>query len=513
MYSLAEIYRSKDSSVEYWQTEYSYITTNYPKLTQSIEKLIVACAASPHRETFESDYFGYSLEEYADGGSYTDSAVELMINEAELEAQFSALSTSTVEISYKRTGTDIVWEGTVDEVTAMAREYFAGDDKKFNDMLVLINDLYEAQLSKIQNSIYVDLIKVRRLIADELGYSSYRDLAYADQKYEYAPEDMISLLEDIGRYVNPVAFSLENVVFNGYFSSNPQPVLNNVELVNKLYGVYSGLGGDYKDAYSYMLQHRLYDVSKASENRYGGAFTVYVENNNSPYLFMTSSGFIRDYGTLAHEFGHFLDGYVNDGMDTSLTACEVSSQALELLTVLKLKGHLKSAQYEYLEYYTLRSFLNTTLLTQSFYAMFEHLVYELEYDEISVASINSVIEEAFSLIYGDELSIVGNLSYVAIPHTILYPFYVESYVTSGLMALDIFFAESARTGKSGDGFAIYESFINIGDESTSLIEMLEKSGLDSPFADGRVRDIANDFYYQVMGKNYYTYSDYEIDAA
>ena len=87
MYTLAQIYNNKDSSVAYWQAEYEYITTNYPRLSKIIEDLLVACAQSEYRDVFENDCFGYSLEEYVDGGIYTEAVVALMEEEAALESE------------------------------------------------------------------------------------------------------------------------------------------------------------------------------------------------------------------------------------------------------------------------------------------------------------------------------------------------------------------------------------------------------------------------------------------
>ena len=513
MYSLAEIYRSKDSSVEFWQTEYNYISVNYPSLTQAIEDLLEACAASEHRVSFENDYFGYSLEDYVNGGIYTDEVVALMKEEARLEGEYASLSTATVEIVYDSAVSSIKWEGTADEVYAMAREHFKNDDASYERVSVAINLLYEKKYTELSIPIYVDLIKVRRLIADELGYSSYSELAYKSYGYDYTDEDMLALLTDIGVYASPVASELEGAIFGSYFQKNGQPRLKTVTLINTLYEVYSELGGYYKDAYSYMLQHGLYDISGAEDNRFDGAFTAYIHSNASPYLFMSSSGFIRDYTTLSHEFGHFLDGYVNVGMDESLAVSEISSQALELLTVLKLKGKTFSSDFEYLEYYTMFSFLGKVLLVQSFYSAFEHMAYSLEYDEISAARLEGLVKDAFTLVYGEEIKIDGDLSYVTITHTVLYPFYVESYVTSGLVSLDIFFKESYRTGKAGEGFKLYEALIERGNTELMFTERLEAAGLDSPFKENKVKEVSNSIYFQITGKNFYRNSDNSPDAA
>lgn len=513
MYSLAQIYNNKDYSVEYWQTEYEYISTNYPRLSKTVEDLLVACARSEHRAEFEEKYFGYSLEEYVDGGIYTDEVVALMEEEARLESEYASISTANVEITYNGVDSNIRWNGTVDEVIAMAREYYKNDDATYERCLSFIYDLYDQAREKVEQPLFVEIIKVRRLIADELGYDSYSVLAYDSMGYDYTSSEMMSLLRDIGTYTAPVASALEYSVFQSYFQTNVQPRVSKEAIINTLYEVYGKLGGDYKDAYSYMLQHGLYDVSTSASNRYDGAFTAYIDNNASPYLFMTSTGFIRDYNTLSHEFGHFLDSYVNYGVDASLAISEISSQALELLTLTKLRNNIPARNYSYLEYYTMFTFINSVLLTQSFYAMFEHLAYQLEYDEITVTRLAKISEEAFSTVFGEEMSIVGDLSYVTFTHTFLYPFYVESYVTAGIVSLDIFFTESYRTGTAGEGFALYESLINRDSIDRGFTEQLEVAGLDSPFVSGKVKEISDNIYFQIVGKHYYKTSNNEIGAA
>ena len=158
-------------------------------------------------------------------------------------------------------------------------------------------------------------------------------------------------------------------------------------------------------------------------------------------------------------------------------------------------------------------FLNSVLLTQSFYSAFEHIAYSLDYDDITEERLKKAVEDAFLLAFGGEMTIKGDLSYVTIPHTFLYPFYVESYVTSGMVSLDIFFKESIRTGNAGDGFALYEALIYRGSSDLGFTEQLEAAGIESPFSSDKVKEIADNIYYQIVGKHYYKTSDTLIDAA
>ena len=80
--------------------------------------------------------------------------------------------------------------------------------------------------------------------------------------------------------------------------------------------------------------------------------------------------------TVIHEFGHFADNYINHGASVSLDLAEISSQALELLTLDMMRDTLPDRSYRLLEYYEMYNALEV-LLMQGFYAMFEHLVYEI----------------------------------------------------------------------------------------------------------------------------------------
>ena len=496
MCSMIEINRSKNSSIQFWIEEAAYVGEYYPLLTQAVENLLVACARSVNKTAFESEYFGYDLDEYENGGIYTDAVVSLMQRESELEDEYSSFSTATVEISYTRFGVAEPFKGTVDEVKAQLKQYFGNDTAAYSNALINVNNLYKQKLNELSKPIFIELIKVRRLIADELGYGSYTELAYENLGYDYSSEDMLALLGDVGNYVFTITDALTTEVFERY--DPPKTSVDTVTLINTLYTVYSDLGGTYKDAFSYMLQHGLYDISGKAENRYYGAFSTYLESNASPYIFITTSGNMSDYTVTAHEFGHFLDGYVNFGKEDSLSIMEVSSETMELLTLLRLKGILHNTEYKYLTYVTISNYLYEVLLAQSFYSAFEHMIYALDYNEITEDKLVAIMKEAHTFIYG-ESSVDLKLSDVIIPHTTLYPCYVESYVTSALVSLDIFFMEN----ESGDsGFALYEALINRTDKNLSFTERLEKTGIDSPFSNGKVEEISSEIYRYITGKDY-----------
>ena len=491
MYAIANIYNSKDSSSSFWSAEYEYINTNLPAFSKVIESLLVACARSEHKESFEEDYFEYSLDEYVDGGIYTDRVVELMEQEKALETKYSSFSTATVKITYNGK------TGTVDELLAALLENYAENSTYYLSMKTVYETLYRQKVNELSRTIFVDLVKVRRLIADELGYDSYAEYAYDYLGHDYSEDDMESFLLDVKNYVLPVYLNLYNLVFGTFFTTTLSGTADKVEVINDLYALYSGMDAEIAEAYSYMLQHELYDIAPESANRFAGAFTTYINGNESPFIFMSSEGKVMDYATLSHEFGHFYDAFVNFNNNASLDLNEVSSQGLELMTMLYLEQHVLQNDYKYLQYYKLNSALET-LIYQGFYAYFEQEVYRIEYDNISEETINDAVKKASLAIFG--VDSYSDMYYVLIPHTILEPFYVQSYCTSVSSALEIFFIENEERGK---GVSIYKDLVKV-DGELSFTEELDVSGLSNPFGEAFLKEISDDIQYLILGYHYFT---------
>ena len=503
MNAIARIYFYKDSSVAFWSEEDAYIGQNYPSFAQAIENLFVAAANSEHAERFENEYFGAGLiEEYRDGGDLTDELIALLEEEAELENKYNSLSTANVYITYGS------MYDTVDNILAHYRDLNGEDSGIYNTVSKICMELYYFAAQDAMVPIYVDLVKVRRLIADELGAESYAEYAYEQRYHDYSPSVATDFLNDIATHIVPLysqlAYSLGPVLDIPPEDMYVEPSA----VLNELYEVYGGMDTELSDIYNYMLQHKLYDVDLKSQNRYEGAFTTYIEGNNSPFVFITTKRNIYDYMTVAHEFGHFTDYYVNNGGQTSLDLTEVYSTALEYLTLLEMKEFLPSDTFRFLLYYQLKSSFET-LLVQGFYAMFEDCVYKLAYDDITEENLRQIAANTGSK-FSLNVSVVSDLSNIMIDHLMLYPFYVQSYCTSLVAALQIFIAEKENEGA---GLEIYKALLARPSEELSFEELLEMANIDSPFGDEVLRDVANEIYYIVTGSYYYPKEHDDTNAA
>lgn len=493
MYAFSNIYNSKDSSVSYWNEEYSYVSTNYPKFVEKLEDMFVAAANSPHAERFESDYFGDGLiDQYKDGGNYTETMIALWSEEEALEADYSNTSTANTKVTY-RDKTD-----TVDNILAFYRDKYGKNSQEYTLALAFCMDKYEEVTAEKAGLLLVELFKVRKEIANELGYESYIEHAYEGFGRDYSHDDMRRLLDDIADYALPVYAVLNNYIFQNYFKMNAASKLTLDKLINNSYFMLKDLDAELFDIFSYMLQFDLFDIELSSANRQSGAFTTYIDNYDAPFIFMTALGLSSDYSTLFHEFGHFAEEYMSFGSSSSLDAKEVSSQGLEYIMLHHLGSNVSEKDKQFLKYTALANALEI-LIFQGFYAKFEDIAYKLAYSEISKESLDRAVLSAaadFSL----NTEVINDISAVNIPHIYLYPMYVQSYCTSILPSLELYFMEGEE---ALSGLKAYKSVLDLSDDELGFVEMLNRTGLTSPFDNGVIRMITDKIYFEIVGTHYY----------
>lgn len=445
MRTLADINVAKNSSSEYWMKEYEYINGSFPALTSVIEDMYVAAANSPHAERFEDEYFGDGLiEEYKDGGKFTDELVALFESEETLEAEYTSIATS-------------------DDYTA-------------------------DELKSKKTEIFISLVKIRRQIADELGYKTYAEYAYETLGRDYSSQKASKLLDDICEYILPTYQVLSYTTLAKYVFKDGSVTPSKLSvpgLINGSLDVVASFDESYRDIFCYMLQNKLFDVDGKRPNRNEGAFVTYLEDQDSPFLFMSANNDITDFPTFIHEFGHFIDSYINYNSDASIDQKEISSQAFEYLSLTRMDTVLSESDVRYLTEVQMLNAL-MTLIFQGFYAKAEELIYAIPYDRITKEELDSAVvsaAEAFSL----NTKYINDISAIFITHTFIYPFYVQSYCTSLIPALEIYFMEIENTGA---GFEAYKKLIDRNGENFTLEEALADAGIESPFSEDIVLKLA-----------------------
>ncbi len=492
-YSYVTLMDHKNSLDAYYNAEMAYVTTNYPKFSQAIEELYVACARSPHAREFERDYFDMDISEYEDGADLSDEVVALLSREAELEASYTSLQ-DTVVITYK------TFTGTYNEILRQIEEKYRPGTQSYLSAINGLSLAYNEQIREATTDLYVSLVQVRYQIACALGDENYLTYAYQANGYEYTPEQMSTFLDAVVEYAIPVFSDKEfYAAYYLHMKTAKNELLNTTNLINATYSTLQLKSPELANIYRYMLQYNLFDISTAKDGRYEGAFTTYLTSYDAPYLFATVDGVLTDSLTVFHEFGHFADMYQNYGKSTSLDLSEVYSQGLEYLMLLAMRGVFGNENFNYLKLSALYNALNT-LIVQGYFAAFELAVYSLPYDEITEQKLTELAREIageFSFYQADSIRLYDCL----ILHTMLYPTYVQSYCTSTVPAIELYLLE-AQT--SGAGFEAYLDLLHREGTDTSFVSTLTRVGLSDPFGANTIKDVANEVYFQFLGKHYYS---------
>lgn len=472
MYALATIKHSLDMTDGFYTDELNFYAEFLPEYSQKIEAVFVACAQSEYIETFEEKFFGEgTLEAYKDGGAMSDICVELSQRASETVNQYLIEYVNpTIEYNGK-------------EVSLY--DVLADESVSYDEYYTVLQSFYE-KYNEIFGEMYVTLVKCNMRIADELGYDSYIDYAYSSYYRDYTPEAAQIYMDDIKEYIVPLFQQLYN---DGWYESQYYSFdVTEDEVLKSVRTAADEAGGQISSIFDYMERNELYDLT-VSDVKEQSSYTTYIYNYDAPYIFINSTGTDSDILTMAHEFGHFVESYINYGYDSGLDNDETASQGMEYLILSYLDSTLTKGEVNRL---CEKKLLDTVdvFIYQGYYNEFETNVYSLDYEDVTLENINAVAAdcaEDFGLTALELWEGYYAKSWIDIPHLFQSPFYVISYCTGCDVALQIY--ELAEEDPD-NGVGVYLDLID-WDWDMTFIENVERVGLESPFEDGRLEDCAS----------------------
>lgn len=469
MYVIADIRCCQNLNDEYYAQEYLWCSENYASLQQAIDNLYYTCAASPMAKTLEQKYFweGF-VEQYSDRSQsvYSDEMVALMQEESALIAEYRALSA------------DPVIE-------------FRGKERSINELIQTLSGsaynqavtAYYEQYNERYADLFIRLIANREQQAALLGYDSYEQMQYLyGYERDYTSEQAALYLEDIRQELVPLyrdlaVSAVPNQVWIGRVSE--------ATLRELIGSAAENIGGKVADAFRFMTDYELCDLS-VDARKANMSFQTYLSDYEAPFLFLDADGSSDDILSLAHEFGHYCDAYVNENAYETIDLAEVYSQAMEYLMLSQLREQLDEDEVENLARVKMIDTVEMYVQQASF-AAFEHEVYALSAENLNAEAINEIARRT-AIDYGyydGYYDAFYALSWVDIVHFFEQPFYVVSYPVSNDLAMQIYALEQAQ---SGAGTERYLS--SLERDFTGLMGLVDEGGFQSPFDAGRISAIA-----------------------
>lgn len=467
MDSLSYIRHTIDLNDEYYETENNWCEEQSPLIEQALEKCYIAMGQSDLRDRLEEEYFTEGFFDFYDENQIysNDRVVKLMQKDNDLQAQYMALqSDQTIEWN----GEEVLFEDIV------------GDESLDYDSYLMAYQLYYNKYNPQVGEIFAEMIRTRNEIAKELGYDTFADFAYSYYyDRDYTPEEAEDYLSDIAAELAPMYF----YAVYGAQSTTPCSTDEVLDLFEKT--VYR-FGGEFATSYEFMQAYDLMDITDSS-SKMPGSYVTYLSSYQMPFLYVSPTGKLDDLLTCCHEFGHFVDGFVNCNGTSSIDCNEIFSQGLEFLSLSR--AELDDDEREALTINKVADSL-LTFVSQAAYAEFELRAYALPDDQLNTEGLNALFLECmeeFGQSYTGMEDIIAP-GWIDIQHFLIAPYYVISYCVSNDAALQIFQLEE----ENGTGLETYRALMSTSSGNT-ILALLEENGMESPFEPGRVEELADFF--------------------
>ena len=437
-YYLADIRYNGDLMDSYWAEESTFCLENYPQVDAWMEELFYTLADSPLREELEAEkYFGEGYFDSYDGENmWNEEFTKLMEKEAQLQNEYYTIS------------------GEAMEVESYSEEYF---------------EEYGAEMAQI----LVELVKIRQQIAKTAGYENYIDFAYDFYYYrDFTAEETADYLIQIRDELVPLYRDL----MSSDFYDQGVDACTEEQAMAFLRKVARRMGGNVAEAFYILEEGGLYDISYG-ENKYNSSYEVYFNSYYEPFIFMNPSGSDYDKLTLVHEFGHFANDYLCGGPYAGIDVSEILSQGMEYLSLCYGDASERLVEMKMADSLC-------TYVEQAAYASFENQLYAMDPEELTTETI-SVLYEQIGMEYGFDSWDWDPRDFVMITHFYTHPQYIISYVVSNDAAMQLYQLELEETGA---GREKYQQMVESSD--IYFLEFLEYTGLESPFAEGRLEAVA-----------------------
>ena len=467
MDSLSYIRHTIDLNDEYYETENNWCEEQSPLIEQALEKCYIAMGQSDLRDRLEEEYFTEDFFDFYDENQIysNDRVVKLMQKDNDLQAQYMALqSDQTIEWN----GEEVLYEDII------------GDESLDYDSYLMAYQLYYNKYNPQVGEIFAEMIRTRNEIAKELGYDTFADFAYSYYyDRDYTPEEAEDYLSDIAAELAPMYF----YAVYGAQSTTPCSTDEVLDLFEKT--VYR-FGGEFATSYEFMQAYDLMDITDSS-SKMPGSYVTYLSSYQMPFLYVSPTGKLDDLLTCCHEFGHFVDGFVNCNGTSSIDCNEIFSQGLEFLSLSR--AELDDDEREALTISKVADSL-MTFVSQAAYAEFELRAYALPDDQLNTEGLNALFLECmeeFGQSYTGMEDIIAP-GWIDIQHFLIAPYYVISYCVSNDAALQIFQLEE----ENGTGLETYRALMSTSSGNT-ILALLEENGMESPFEPGRVEELADFF--------------------
>lgn len=251
-----------------------------------------------------------------------------------------------------------------------------------------------------------------------------------------------------------------------------------VELIGLRQQIAQELGYDSYVQYAWDSRHTR-DYAPGP-NKYSTSFEVYLPTYHQPFIFLCPTSTTYDHLTFAHEFGHFCNDYATEGSYGGTDVVEFFSQGMEYLSLSGPDADQNLTRVKMMDSLSI-------YVEQAAYTAFEMEMYQLTGDALTEENLLALYDRT-ALAYGFDVPGYTPWEFVLITHIYDDPLYMISYVVSNDAAMQLYQMEQEAPG-SGAGLYLEQ----LDADDAYFLAFLNKAGLQSPFAQGRIEKVRDTF--------------------
>ncbi len=366
-----------------------------------------------------------------------------------------------------------------EDITDYELDFIAKEQELQNEYEEYCADpnLSQDQLMKKVGPIFVELVKMRNELAQFYGYDNYCDYADAEvYMRDYGTEEARNFHKQVKRVSSYYYDFIYNTsaYFGLYYGGFD---FTSDELLEGLGTVTDKIGTIAAENYDKLVDNNLYDMT-VSDSKMDANFCITFDGSSEAFIFM-NPGTSRDFVTLSHEFGHFINNYVSPAPNLltsfgSYDLLEIHSNGLQALCS-EYYDEIYGAYAEDAEAFNLIDLLGN-VIDGCILDEFQREVYT--HPNWTLDDINACYQR-IAAEYGDPSTGPDDYWWIYVNHNFESPMYYISYAASGIAAIQIW--EMSQDNYQ-DAVDAWEMIQRIGAYDEEYMDVLERVGLET-FAD------------------------------
>jgi len=404
---------------------------------------------NPHRQFLPERYRLLDRKVENRVALFREENIPLEIREAELKQRYQKITG----------GMTVTYCGEERTLQQMAKVLEDPDRSTRQEAWELIAGRWLRERETLE-ALFDDLRQVRQRIAENAGFSSYRDYVFRRyERFDYTPEDCLRFHAVVEAHVVPRVERLlrERQALLGVEALRPwdldvdplgrpplRPFSHLGELLDGAEEVFRQIDPEFATHFRFMREQGLFDL-ETRKGKAPGGYQSELSERRWPFIFMNAAGLDNDVRTLLHEAGHAFHTFLTREepllpyRHAPIEFAEVASMGMELLTAPYLHVFYPRREDAWRAY---RYRLEEILLLFPVVAMvdaFQHWLYT--HPDHTPAERERVWTQLISrfqpVVDWTGFTEIRNSLWHRWRHIFLYPFYFIEYAIAQLGALQV----------------------------------------------------------------------------